>query len=661
MTLRTKTMLILVITVVVSLGGSGYFFLEHFEKNFKQSVFQTVDAVAQNNAHFVEAYLSSQREMIVQSGFVFAGNLRRQASSASPEQLLEGLAMNLPTFDGGFFFIDQRGILQASYPLLLEHKGADFSKADFFIDAMATHSCVAGKPAALGQNSRPGLLFVTYLENPAGEPLGVLGGIGLLTADGSLAANLRKRIGRSGYSYIIDHSRRLLIHPNQDRLFKRDVVAGVNRMLDAALEGFQGVAETVNSRGVAMFAAFYPIAGTDWIVASQQPVVEALAPLQTGQTSLLLFVGIGSLVAAGIGLVMMHKSMRGLVLLEKATAELMIPTETSNDLEAVYRKHVHKLDALTRHAEFGTLAGVISGLYSRGAKMLINKNKIAAELEAAYQQLKSTQAQIVQQEKMASVGQLAAGVAHEINNPIGFIGSNLRALGKHHEKITAYRKFLQEWGCQYGDDKINQELDEVAKKLKIDFVLADIEDLIEESREGVERIRKIVRNLSSFSRMDKLELQKFDVNECLESTLAIAWNEIKYKATVEKDLADLPLIDCYPQQLNQVFLNLLINAIHAMETKGHIKISSRLDRDLIKVAIQDNGSGIAEENLAKIFEPFFTTKEIGKGTGLGLSISYDIIKKHHGDIKVESTLNEGTTFTIELPLAVNGDDLCKNP
>ena len=660
MTLRTKTMLILVITVVVSLGGSGYFFLEHFEKNFKQSVFQTVDAVAHNNAHFVEAYLSSQRGMIVQSGVVFSENFHRQSGSVPPEQFLEGLVMNLPSFDGGFFFIDRRGILQASYPVLQEHKETDFSQADFFSEVMTTHSWVAGKPTVLGVNSRPGLLFATYLETPDGEPLGILGGIGLLTADGFLAANLRKRIGRSGYSYIIDHSRRLLIHPNQERLFKRDVLAGDNQMLDAALDGFQGVTETVNSRGVEMFVAFYPIAGTDWIVASQEPVAEALAPLQTGKTSLLLFAGFGSLLAAGIGLLMVHKSMQGLVLLEKTTAELMIPTDAGNELEAGYRNNVHKLDALTRHAEFGTLAGVISGLYSRGAKMLIKKNKIAEELEAAYQQLKSTQAQIVQQEKMASVGQLAAGVAHEINNPIGFIGSNLRALSKHLEKITAYRKFLKEWDSQSEGETSGRDLDEVAKKLKIDFVLADIEDLIEESREGVERIRKIVRNLSSFSRMDKLELQKFDVNECIESTLAIAWNEIKYKATVEKDLADLPLIDCYPQQLNQVFLNLLINAIHAMESKGHIKISSRLDHDLIKVSIQDNGSGIAEPNLARIFEPFFTTKEIGKGTGLGLSISYDIIKKHHGDIKVESILNEGTTFIIELPLAVNGDDLCRN-
>jgi len=164
-----------------------------------------------------------------------------------------------------------------------------------------------------------------------------------------------------------------------------------------------------------------------------------------------------------------------------------------------------------------------------------------------------------------------------------------------------------------------------------------------------------VQNLKSFSRVDQTEFTPSDINACLESTLAIAMNEIKYKATVEKDFAELPLLPCYPQQLNQVFLNILVNAAQAIEDSGEIKITTRVDQDKVVVAISDNGPGIPAEIKDKIFEPFFTTKEVSKGTGLGMSISFDIIKDHQGQIRIESTVGQGTTFVIELPLEREGD------
>ncbi len=283
--------------------------------------------------------------------------------------------------------------------------------------------------------------------------------------------------------------------------------------------------------------------------------------------------------------------------------------------------------------------------------------KVQAELEAtnldlieSYAELKSTQSQFLQREKMASIGQLAAGVAHEINNPIGFITSNLGSLSKYVEKLNS---FVQAQGQAIEDgaaEEVRNQIRELKRSLKVDFIVDDIQDLIEESLEGAGRVKRIVQDLKSFSRVDEAEFKHADINECIESTLNIVWNELKYKATVNKDLGDLPAIKCYPQQLNQVFMNLLVNASHAIDEQGVIDIRSWTEDGSIFVTISDNGCGISEENLTKLFEPFFTTKEVGKGTGLGLSITYDIVKKHDGEVTVQSKLGEGTTFKVRLPI-----------
>jgi two-component system NtrC family sensor kinase len=274
-----------------------------------------------------------------------------------------------------------------------------------------------------------------------------------------------------------------------------------------------------------------------------------------------------------------------------------------------------------------------------------------SKLEEAYSELQHTQSQILQQEKMASIGQLAAGVAHEINNPMGFISSNLSSLGKYMEKINAFNAALLEAVESTGDQGTLDKLTELRKKMKIDFILGDINGLLAESHDGAERVRRIVQDLKSFSHVDEVQCKPFSINECLISTLNMARNEIKYIADVQQEYdQDLPLLNCYPQQLNQVFMNILVNAAHAMESRGVITVKTMLEADSILVRISDTGKGISPENLNRIFEPFFTTKEVGKGTGLGLSISYDIIKKHGGAISVESELGAGTTFTIRLPL-----------
>ncbi len=272
------------------------------------------------------------------------------------------------------------------------------------------------------------------------------------------------------------------------------------------------------------------------------------------------------------------------------------------------------------------------------------------EIEQAYSELKLSQAKILQQEKMASIGQLAAGVAHEINNPIGFVSSNLGSLDKYLEKILEYVRFVAESAQQITDPAVGEQISLARKRLRMDFVLDDAHKLVAESLDGTERVKTIVQNLKSFSRTDQADIQSADVNECIDTTLNIVWNELKYKTTVKKEYGTLPLTRCYPQQLNQVFMNLLVNAAQAIENYGEIRIRTWSTDGSIFASVTDTGCGIPPENIQKIFEPFFTTKEVGKGTGLGLSIVYDIVKKHNGEITVQSEIGKGTTFEVSIPV-----------
>lgn len=275
---------------------------------------------------------------------------------------------------------------------------------------------------------------------------------------------------------------------------------------------------------------------------------------------------------------------------------------------------------------------------------------VSNELSKAYDDLKKTHLHLLQQEKMASIGQLAAGVAHEINNPIGFISSNLQTLGKYTDRLRNFIDTQSEALQAVAPPDVTTTVADLRKKLKVDYLLEDIPKLIAESGDGANRVKTIVQNLKSFSRVDEAKLSAVDLNECLESTISIAWNELKYKAALKREFGELPLVTCYPHQLNQVFLNLLVNGAHAIVNQGEITIKTWQEGDFVCVAVSDTGDGIPEEIRNRIFEPFFTTKEVGKGTGLGLSICYEIVQKHNGSIDVTSEVGIGTTFTVRLPV-----------
>jgi len=261
------------------------------------------------------------------------------------------------------------------------------------------------------------------------------------------------------------------------------------------------------------------------------------------------------------------------------------------------------------------------------------------------------QAQIMHSEKMASIGVLATGIAHEINNPMAFISSNLLTLEKYLKKIQQYFGFIAQTVEPVISDEMRDVLQTKKQNCKIDFVVQDAVDLVAESNSGAERIKKIVQDLRLFARSDSDEPESFDIHDYIENTINIIWNELKYKAQLQKNYGRVPAMIGFPQKLSQVVMNLLVNAAHALENQGTITITTWSRERDVYVSIADTGCGIAEKNLAKIFEPFFTTKEAGKGNGLGLSIASDIVtKKLKGTLSVESRPGEGTTFTVRLPV-----------
>lgn len=268
-----------------------------------------------------------------------------------------------------------------------------------------------------------------------------------------------------------------------------------------------------------------------------------------------------------------------------------------------------------------------------------SKEQQIARLEA---QLAILKQQLLQSEKLASLGQLAAGVAHEINNPIGYVSSNMKMLAEYSDSLINLVKLL------------SLQLDEAQRlpllaQFDFDYVCADLPKLVHESEQGLERVVDIIHDLKDFSHIEETEFVDADLHQGIQSTLNIVSNELKYKAGVVKDFAVLPPVRCIPSQLNQVLLNLLVNAAHAIEQHGTIRISTGFDDNWVWFSVSDDGRGMDAAQLARIFEPFYTTKPKGQGTGLGLPLSRSIVEKHQGVLDVSSTPGVGSCFTVKLP------------
>lgn len=303
---------------------------------------------------------------------------------------------------------------------------------------------------------------------------------------------------------------------------------------------------------------------------------------------------------------------------------------------------------LTNDRKEALMRTAIADLQASRATIQNNHKKLqhqAQELEQALSELKRTQAHLVQSEKMSSLGQLVAGVAHEINNPINFIYGNLL-------HARQYANSLMQLVRAYQSQASLDEIHALTEEIDLPFVLEDFSRVLRSMQTGAKRIEEIIGLLRTFSRLDEADLKRVDLHEGLDSTLMILGSRLNGKINVIKEYGELPKIECYAAALNQVLLNLLSNAIDALEHQDQPKITIRTSatQQSIQIEITDNGIGIPQSIQAKIFDPFFTTKPIGQGTGLGLSIAYQIItEQHHGELQCESIEHQGTTFRIELP------------
>lgn len=311
---------------------------------------------------------------------------------------------------------------------------------------------------------------------------------------------------------------------------------------------------------------------------------------------------------------------------------------------------------ITPILEEGLVQGIVLAFMDISEQLRIKRelHERIHELTELNQRLETMQTQLLQSEKMAGIGQLAAGVAHEINNPVGFVSSNLNTLEKYLCDLLsladAYATAEQD--CDgVGHAAVFDRVHQIKKSMDFDYLNQDARALVVESKDGLSRVKKIVQDLKDFSHVDAADEWVWaDLHQGLESTLNIVWNDLKYKCEVKKEFGLLPDVLCLPSQINQIFMNLLANAGHAIEQNGTITLRSGHEGEQVWVEIGDTGKGIAPEHLRRIFDPFFTTKPIGKGTGLGLSLAYGIVKKHQGRIEVQSKVGVGTTFRTWLPV-----------
>jgi signal transduction histidine kinase len=303
-----------------------------------------------------------------------------------------------------------------------------------------------------------------------------------------------------------------------------------------------------------------------------------------------------------------------------------------------------------RYVGMGAVMHLLNAMETQLAKQ-------TADLDVAYKQLKASQLQLIQSEKMASLGQMVAGVAHEINTPLGYVKNNIEMM----EMFFEGNQDLLNACSALADVLLSPQSTEQELQERLNALVAlresqagnegdDMQRLFTDTRFGIEQISELVQNLKNFSRLDRAAAADVDLNECLDSAVMLARNVLKTRVEVVRQYGEVPRISCMPSQLNQVFLNMLTNAAQAIEGQGRILLKTETEGDWLKVVVQDSGKGIPANVLPRIFDPFFTTKPVGQGTGLGLSISYQIVQQHGGDIRVTSQPGKGTRFTVRLPL-----------
>jgi len=508
------------------------------------------------------------------------------------------------------------------------------------------------------------------IHNTNGQLVGVASSDLTLAEVGKFLKNLK--IGQTGQTFIIERTGNLIATSTDELPFiQTETTQSISRL--AAIDSKDRVTQATAQFLLKTFGNFTQITATqhlnftfnseryylqisplkdgrglDWLTVVIIPETDFMENINANTRDTILLTFIALLVAILIGFIAAQWIIQPIMQLNVAAKKIA---------EGQWDQNL----PVDRKDEIGELAHSFSSMELQLSELINNlENRVqerTQELTKAYKRLKQSQTQLIQSEKMASLGQMVAGVAHEINTPLGYIKNNVELtkdlLKEIKELIDSYNRLVVLLTADdASEEAINTQfatIAELSQKFEEDDTFIEMEQLIADTIHGIAQISNLVVNLKNFSRLDLAAISDVNLNESLDSVLIIAHNMLKYKTEVRKNYGDIPRIECSPSQINQVFLNLLTNAVQAIEEKGIIQISTSADDQFVHVIIQDTGKGIPKSVLAKIFDPFFTTKPIGDGTGLGLSIVYQIVKQHKGRIRAVSQEGKGSKFIVSLP------------
>lgn len=521
----------------------------------------------------------------------------------------------------------------------------------------------------------PAITAAQPVYSRAKEFLGVVGSTAMLTDVSEFLSGLK--IGKSGQTFIMERSGLLVALSGQTGKKPTERIkaaAGDNnnvliretaKHLEAQFSDLSAIKDTLQQDfildGKRQFLQVTPLQderGIDWLIVVTIPEADFMEQIDNNTRMTIWLSLVALALTTLIGLFTARGIINPILNLNSATKRFAeghwdqkLPTERTDELGDLARSFNTMGDQVKK--SFRALENVNATLEEKVKER-------TKDLAKALEELKASQAQLVQSEKMASLGQMVAGVAHEINTPLGYVRSNVemtRDLFSEVENLTIVYDRLIAMLLTEGtsEDDLNEQLaavTEMGQNFRDDDTFNETKALYDDIIHGLDQISELVLNLKDFSRVDSVRVQNVNLNECIDSVLVIGHNVVGGKVAVFKQYADvLPSVECSPSHINQVLLNILTNAAQAIDnpTQGKIVITTRADEKQVYVDIEDNGKGIPEDVRAKIFDPFFTTKPIGEGTGLGLSISYQIIEQHHGRIDVASTVGKGTKFTITLP------------